>query len=94
MHDLKSHAGSHYSPLYFLAALGLGGASVTFFMFLMFWLPHPGQPVPVFEDIVAGFQTGGLPMQAAIIVAMAGRLLRRSVSKGLSLIRTRMARLQ
>lgn len=59
-----------YSPLYFLAALGAGGLAVTFFMWLMFWIPHPGQPVPVFEDIAAAFATGGLAMQAMIILAM------------------------
>ena len=61
-----------YSPLYFLASLGAGGPTVTFFMFLMFWVPHPGQPVPIFEDIAKAFATGGVPMQVAIAVAMAG----------------------
>ena len=67
-----SHAGAHFSPLYFLAALGLGGTSVSFFMYLMFWVPHPGQPVPVFEDIVGAFASGGPAMQAAIGIALAG----------------------
>jgi hypothetical protein len=61
-----------YSPLYFLASLGAGGLAVTFFMYLFFWVPHPGQPVPVFEDIMAAFQTGGTPLQIAIVIAMAG----------------------
>lgn len=61
-----------YSPLYFLATLGSGGLMVTFFMYLMFWVPHPTQPVPVFEDIMAAFATGGIAMKAAIIVAYAG----------------------
>jgi hypothetical protein len=52
-----------WSPLYFLASLGAGGLAVTFFMFLMFWVPHPDQPVPVFEDIVAAFSQGSLPIQ-------------------------------
>ena len=65
-------AETAWSPLYFLATLGLGGISVSFFMYLMFWVKHPGQPVPVFEDIAAAFQTGGLPMQAMIVFAMAG----------------------
>lgn len=69
---------SHYrpadtwSPLYFLASLGAGGLSVTFFMFLMFWVPHPSQPVPVFEDILAAFNSGSLPMQLAIALAVTG----------------------
>lgn len=61
-----------YSPLYFLASLGAGGIVVTFFMFLFFWVPHPTQPVPVFEDIMAAWAKGGLPRQAAIAIALAG----------------------
>lgn len=44
-----------YSPLYLLAALGAGGAVVTFFLWFMFWIPHPGQQVPVHEDILAAW---------------------------------------
>ncbi|EDZ43584.1 conserved hypothetical protein [Rhodobacteraceae bacterium HTCC2083] len=72
MQTRSSVASQSYAPLYFLASLGAGGLSVTFFMFLMFWVPHPGRPVPIFEDIMAAFQTGGLPMQAAIVIAMVG----------------------
>jgi small-conductance mechanosensitive channel len=61
-----------YSPLYFLASLGAGGLSVTFFMFLMFWVPHPNQPVPVFEDILQAFNTGPTSLQAAIVLAWVG----------------------
>ena len=48
---------------------------ITFFMWLLFWVPHPGRPVPIFEDIVAAFTAGSLPMRAAIITAWAGILL-------------------
>ncbi len=61
-----------YSPIYFLASLGAGGIAVTFFMFLMFWVPHKGQPVPIFEDIMAAWSTGSPWMQAGIAVALAG----------------------
>ncbi|WP_299422964.1 hypothetical protein [uncultured Shimia sp.] len=61
-----------YSPLYFLSTLGSGGLMVTFFMFLMFWVPHPGRPVPIFEDIMSAFAGGALPLKAAIVVAMLG----------------------
>ena len=61
-----------YSPLYFLASVGAGGLTVTFFMWLMFWIPHPGQPVPVFEDIMAAFAAGTPLTQAMIVIAMAG----------------------
>lgn len=69
---LKNRPADTWSPLYFLASLGAGGLSVTFFMFLMFWVPHPNQPVPVFEDIWAAFQTGALPLQVAIVTAWIG----------------------
>ena len=67
-HDL----GARYSPLHFLAALGAGGITVTFFMYLMFWVPHPGRPVPIFEDITAAFAAGSLATQAMIALALAG----------------------
>ncbi len=61
-----------YSPLYFLASLGAGGLVVTFFMYLMFWVPHPGRPVPVFEDVLAALTGGPVALQAAILVACLG----------------------
>lgn len=41
-------------------------------MYLMFWVPHPGQPVPIFEDITHAFATGPLGLQGAIAVAGIG----------------------
>ncbi|PID62628.1 MAG: hypothetical protein CSB44_03380 [Gammaproteobacteria bacterium] len=61
-----------YSVLYFLKPLGAGGLAVSFFMYLMFWVPHPNQPVPVFEDIAAALRTGSLGLQIAILVALVG----------------------
>lgn len=61
-----------YSPLYFLAALGAGGLAVSFFLMLMFWIPHPGQPIPVFSDWVAAFQAGSWLTQAMIVIALSG----------------------
>ena len=72
MKTLQHRPADTWSPLYFLASLGAGGLAVTFFMFLMFWVPHPGQPVPVFEDILAAFTQGSIALQAAIIVAVTG----------------------
>ena len=65
-------ADQSYSPLYFLASLGAGGLAVTFFMYLMFWVPHPGQPVPVFEDLMAVLANGSTPLKAAVVIAMVG----------------------
>lgn len=61
-----------WSPLYFLASVGAGGLVATFFMWLYMWVPHPAQPVPVFEDIAAAFATGGLMLQGTILAAAAG----------------------
>lgn len=63
-----------YSPLYFLASLGAGGTAVTFFLWLYFWVKHPGQPVPVFEDISAALANGPVYQKAMIVLAMAGIL--------------------
>ncbi len=67
-----TRAADKYSPLYFLASVGAGGLAVTFFMYLMFWVPHPGRPVPIFEDITAAWATGTLGLKAAIAVAVIG----------------------
>jgi len=72
MPTAATRPADNYSPLYFLGSLGAGGLSVTFFMYLMFWVPHPDAPVPVFEDIARAFATKGLPMQIGIIAAMLG----------------------
>lgn len=65
-------ASTRYSPLYFLASLGAGGLTVTFFMWLMFWVPHPDQPVPIFENNLALMTQGTLLQQAMVLGAMAG----------------------
>lgn len=61
-----------WSPLYFLGSVGAGGVAVTFFMWLYFWVPHPAQPVPVFEDIARAFAAGGLLTKAMIATAALG----------------------
>ena len=64
-----------WTPLHFLASLGAGGMVVTFFMFLLFWVPHPGQPVPVYSDWVSHFKISGLVEQGIIIFALLGIVL-------------------
>jgi hypothetical protein len=59
-----------WTPLYFLASVGAGGLSVTFFMWLMHWLPHPGRTVPTFEDIAAAWGRGEPLVQGMIAVAL------------------------
>lgn len=61
-----------WNPTYFLSALGAGGLSVTFFLWLYMWIPHPGQQVPVFEDIAAAFAKGNPIQQGMILLAALG----------------------
>jgi hypothetical protein len=72
MTNKPARPADNWAPLYFLASVGAGGLAVTFFMWLMFWVPHPGQPVPVFEDIARAFANGGLLSKAMIIGAALG----------------------
>lgn len=41
-----------YSPMYFLAALGAGGLSVSFYMYLMFLVPHTDTPMATYNHIM------------------------------------------
>lgn len=72
MTQTPTQSSDTYSPLYFLASLGCGGMTVTFFMWLMHWTTYPAHPVPLFEDIMATFNAGGIAVQAMIIMAMVG----------------------
>ena len=38
-----------FTPICFLSSLGAGGLSVSFFMYLMFMIPHKGIPMTTFE---------------------------------------------
>ncbi len=72
MTPIPARPADTWSPLYFLASVGAGGLAVTFFMYLMFWVPHPGQVVPVFEDVARALAGAG-PLKAAMIAtALAG----------------------
>lgn len=51
--SLVKGLGKNYSAFYFLASLGAGGLSVSFFMYFMFMLDHSGFPMPTFEHIYA-----------------------------------------
>lgn len=61
-----------YRPLYFLASLGAGGLAVSFFMYLMFLVPHPHSPVPRLEDVQAAYASGGLLVDVLISLALLG----------------------
>lgn len=47
-----------FSPTCFLSALGAGGISVSFFMYLMFLVPHPNTPMATFEYILEALKKG------------------------------------
>ncbi|WP_232756668.1 TsoY family (seleno)protein [Thauera phenolivorans] len=67
-------SGSSYHPSYWLAALGAGGLSVSFFMYLMWLLPHPGFPMPTWEHL-QGVWTGGAEISTSVrFVSMAATL--------------------
>ncbi|NKQ40194.1 MAG: hypothetical protein HF962_01320 [Sulfurovum sp.] len=40
-----------YNPLYWLAALGAGGLSVSFFMYINFMIEHKGTPMATFDYV-------------------------------------------
>jgi hypothetical protein len=63
---------NNWSPLHFLASLGAGGMVVSFFMYLLFWVPHPNQPIPVFSDWVSFLATAGLFQQTLVYIALGG----------------------
>ena len=68
----KTRPADNWSPLYFLASVGAGGLVVTFFMWLYWWIPHPDQSVPVFEDIAAAFANGDALQKLMIVIAALG----------------------
>lgn len=71
---MKKHLLESYSPLYFLASLGAGGAAITFFVMLTFTVDHPGMPMVTFDQLwpllTEGHRLGG----ALVGLAMGGIL--------------------
>lgn len=59
-----------WAPQYFLASVGAGGLVISFFLWLYMWVPHPGQQVPVFEDIARAWAKGDPIQMTMIAVAM------------------------
>lgn len=66
-----SRPADSWVPQYFLSSVGAGGLAVSFFLWLYMWIPHPGQQVPVFEDIAAAWAKGDPLTQTMIALAMA-----------------------
>jgi hypothetical protein len=47
-----------FSPMCFLSSLGAGGLSVSFFMYLMFLVPHPNTPMATYDFIMPALLKG------------------------------------
>lgn len=47
-----------FNPMCFLSALGAGGLSVSFFMYLMFLVPHKGVPLATFDFVYSALLKG------------------------------------
>jgi hypothetical protein len=62
---IRKNLLENYSPLYFLAALGAGGAAITFFVYLMFLVPHPDTPMVTFNHLWP-IVTQGHPVKGAL----------------------------
>ena len=48
----------NFSPMCFLSALGAGGLGVSFFMYLMFLVPHPNSPMATYDFIMPALLKG------------------------------------
>ena len=68
---MRRNMGESYHPLYFLSALGSGGLAVSFFIYLMFMVPHPKAPIPTFDVVWAFVQASPAHIQALIGLAAA-----------------------
>ncbi len=47
-----------FTPMCFLSALGAGGLSVSFFMYLMFLVPHKGVPMATYDYVLPALLKG------------------------------------
>ncbi|MDE5413426.1 TsoY family (seleno)protein [Alkalihalobacterium chitinilyticum] len=61
---------NNYNPLYFLAALGNGGLAVSFFMYLMFMVPHPDTPMATFNHIYPYVTGADTFISISIVIAL------------------------
>lgn len=71
-----SKTNTPYHPALLLASLGAGGLSVSFYLYLLFLTPHPAQPVPTIDTLLA-MESGlplsnwwGLPWTLALVFAV------------------------
>lgn len=67
---MSARFSENYRPLYFLSSLGMGGLSVSFFMYLMFLVPHPDSPIPTFSDLANVYAGGNMLASSLVTVAL------------------------
>lgn len=71
---MKKDLGESYNPMYFLAALGSGGLGISFFMYLMFLLKHPGRPMANFEHVYPALTGDNTLLAIMVGLSLAGIL--------------------
>lgn len=62
---LKRDPAQPWHPSYWLAALGAGGLSISFFMYLMWMVPHEDFPMPTWQHLTAAIQ-GSVTLPAGV----------------------------
>lgn len=70
---LRRDPHTPWYPSYWLAALGAGGLSISFFMYLMWLVPHAGFPMPTWEHlepVLNGTVTVPAGVRPVAIIAM------------------------
>lgn len=73
--SLRKDLGATYSPLYMLASLGNGGLAISFFIYLMFMVPHPDTPIATFDALAPYLAGSNYVVKGLIFLAMAGILV-------------------
>lgn len=73
--NLKKNLGENYNPLYFLASLGFGGLGVSFFMYLMFMVKHPGKPMANFEHVYPALTGDNLYLSIIVAISLVAILV-------------------
>ncbi|MGJ7920319.1 TsoY family (seleno)protein [Neobacillus sp. LXY-4] len=71
---MKKNLRENYNPMYFLASLGSGGLAVSFFMYLMFMVKHPGRPMANFEHVFPALTGDNVFLSITVAIALLGIL--------------------
>ncbi len=59
-----------YTPIMFLASLGAGGLAVSFYIYLLFLIPHKGIPLATFDNIYRTFNNTSIINKTGIVLAL------------------------